>query len=172
MLELVADRKKIAKAFPNLVEYEARRAFQHIYEPAPLPEAGTVIEAASVRKGFFGLKRTRVARGFQRSSADVAERLRRLRIGMPRVLNMYSTAPYFRTYFEALGIPKQNIVFSEQTSEEMWVEGGKYGSIDPCFPSKVSQAHIHNLLFHQHQPDKGRPLHYIFFPCSRTCRAS
>jgi hypothetical protein len=40
MLELVADRKKIAKAFPNLVEYEARRAFQHIFEPAPLPRGG------------------------------------------------------------------------------------------------------------------------------------
>ena len=164
MLELVAERKKIAKAFPNLVEYEARRAFQHIFEPAPLPEAGTVIEAATVRKGFFGLKRTVVTRGFQRSGTDVADRIRRVRIGMPRVLNMYSTAPYFRTYFEALGIPKQNIVFSDQTSEELWVEGGKYGSIDPCFPSKVSQAHIHNLLFHQHQPEKGRPLHYIFFP--------
>ena len=68
---------------------------------------------------------------------------------MPRVLNMYSTAPFFRTYFEALGIPKKNVVFSEPTSEEMWVEGGKYGSIDPCFPSKVVQAHVHNLFFRQ-----------------------
>jgi predicted nucleotide-binding protein (sugar kinase/HSP70/actin superfamily) len=44
----------------------------------------------------------------------------------------------------------------------MWVEGGKYGSIDPCYPSKVAQAHIHNLLFHQHTAKK--PLKYIFFP--------
>jgi predicted nucleotide-binding protein (sugar kinase/HSP70/actin superfamily) len=44
----------------------------------------------------------------------------------------------------------------------MWVEGGKYGSIDPCFPSKVCQAHIHNLLFSQHTEKK--PLKYIFFP--------
>jgi activator of 2-hydroxyglutaryl-CoA dehydratase/predicted nucleotide-binding protein (sugar kinase/HSP70/actin superfamily) len=164
MLELVADRKRIAKAYPNLVEYEARRAFQHIYEPAPLPDASTTIAAAAIRKGFLGIKRTQVMRNFQRSGAETQEALRRIRIGMPRVLNMYSTAPYFRTYFEALGVPKQNIVFSEQTSEEMWVEGGKYGSIDPCFPSKVSQAHIHNLLFHQHQPDKGKALDYIFFP--------
>jgi predicted nucleotide-binding protein (sugar kinase/HSP70/actin superfamily) len=40
---------------------------------------------------------------------------------------------------------------------------GKYGSIDPCYPSKVAQAHIHNLLFHQHSEKK--PLNYIFFPC-------
>ena len=59
-----------------------------------------------------------------------------MRIGIPRVLNLYSTAPFFRTYFEALGIPKQNVVFSDETTEEMWVEGGKYGSIDPCYPRR------------------------------------
>ena len=44
----------------------------------------------------------------------------------------------------------------------MWVAGGKYGSIDPCYPSKVAQAHIHHLLFEQHTEKK--PLKYIFFP--------
>ncbi|MNW54557.1 hypothetical protein D3C74_321650 [compost metagenome] len=44
----------------------------------------------------------------------------------------------------------------------MWQEGGKYGSIDPCYPSKVAQAHVHNLLFKHH--DK-KPLDFIFFPC-------
>ena len=65
---------------------------------------------------------------------------------------------------EALGLGRSNIVFSDATNEEMWVEGGKYGSIDPCFPSKVAQAHVHNLLFHKHEPDRKRPLNYIFFP--------
>jgi predicted nucleotide-binding protein (sugar kinase/HSP70/actin superfamily) len=45
----------------------------------------------------------------------------------------------------------------------MWVEGGKYGSIDPCYPSKVAQAHLHNLIFHHHSDEKK--LNYIFFPC-------
>src|SRR4029453_2291411 len=35
-------------------------------------------------------------------------------------------------------------------------------SVDPCYPSKVGQAHIHNLLFHHHSEDK--PLAYIFNP--------
>ena len=87
-----------------------------------------------------------------------------MRIGIPRVLNMYLTAPWFRTYFEAIGIQKQNVVFSDATTEEMWVEGGKYGSIDPCYPSKVAQAHVHNLLFHHHAPAEKKPLKYIFFP--------
>ena len=42
------------------------------------------------------------------------------------------------------------------------MEGGKYGSIDPCYPSKVGQAHIHNLLFHHHTEE--RKLNLIFFP--------
>jgi len=61
-------------------------------------------------------------------------------------------------------MPKTNVVFSEATTEAIWAEGGKYGSIDPCYPSKVVQAHIHQLLFHDHQPERGRPLKYIFFP--------
>jgi predicted nucleotide-binding protein (sugar kinase/HSP70/actin superfamily) len=56
----------------------------------------------------------------------------------------------------------RNIVFSDNTSEEMWQEGGKYGSIDPCYPSKVAQAHVHNLLFKHHEK---APLDYIVFPC-------
>jgi activator of 2-hydroxyglutaryl-CoA dehydratase/predicted nucleotide-binding protein (sugar kinase/HSP70/actin superfamily) len=162
MLALVADRKKTAKQFPNLVDYEAKLAFRHFYKPQPQPAAGTPVKDVVVKKGFFGIKRTEVTRPFARSGKDAEELRRRTRIGMPRVLNMYSTAPYFRTYFEALGIPKQNVVFSDETTEEMWVEGGKYGSVDPCYPSKVCQAHIHNLLFHQHTEKK--PLKYIFFP--------
>ena len=164
MLELVSERKQIAKAFPNLIDYESRRAFQHLYDYEPLPDPGTVVESSELRRGFLGIRRVAVTRTFQRSGREVQEKLRRTRVGIPRALNMYSTAPYIRHYFEALGIPKQNIIFSDHMSEELWAEGGKYGSIDPCFPSKSVQAHIHNLLFHHHQPEKGKPLNYIFFP--------
>ncbi|MCL2778415.1 MAG: acyl-CoA dehydratase activase-related protein [Polyangiaceae bacterium] len=162
MLALVAERKETAQKYPNMVDYEARRAFAHFYTPVPQPEAGSPISDIEVRKGIFGQRRVAITRPFKRSPKDAAEMRRRTRIGIPRVLNLYSTAPFFRTYFEALGIPKQNIVFSDETTEEMWAEGGKYGSIDPCYPSKVVQAHLHNLLFHKHTHKK--PLAYIFFP--------
>ena len=162
MLALVSDRKKVAKQYPNLVDYEAKLAFRHFYDSAPMPEDGSPMKDVQVKRGFLGIKRVETTRPFKRSSKEVRDKLRRTRIGMPRAMNMYSTAPYFRTYFEALGIPKQNVVFSDETTEEIWVEGGKYGSIDPCYPSKVCQAHIHNLLFHQHSEKK--PLKYIFFP--------
>jgi activator of 2-hydroxyglutaryl-CoA dehydratase/predicted nucleotide-binding protein (sugar kinase/HSP70/actin superfamily) len=162
MLDLVAERKKIAQQYPNMVDYEAKRAYMHFYDAAPMPEEGSPIKDIEVRKGLLGQRRVPITRPFRRSPKEAQEKRRRTRIGIPRVLNLYSTAPFFRTYFEALGIPKQNVVFSEETTEEMWVEGGKYGSIDPCYPSKVAQAHIHNLLFHAHTPKK--PLKYIFFP--------
>ena len=82
------------------------------------------------------------------------------------MLNLYSTgARSSGPTSRRSACRKQNVVFSDATDEEMWVEGGKYGSIDPCFPSKVMQAHIHNLLFHDHTDEKKRPLNYIFFPC-------
>jgi activator of 2-hydroxyglutaryl-CoA dehydratase/predicted nucleotide-binding protein (sugar kinase/HSP70/actin superfamily) len=162
MLEIVAEKKKIAAQYPNMLTYEGKRAFTRFYEPEPLPKAGTPIRDVEVIPGVLKIERRQITRPFERS--DAAERLRRVRIGMPRVLNFYSTAPFFRAYFETLGVPKQGIVFSDVTDETMWAEGGRYGSVDPCFPSKVCQAHIHNLLFHKHQPDKGRGLDYIYFP--------
>jgi predicted nucleotide-binding protein (sugar kinase/HSP70/actin superfamily) len=164
MLELMAERKKIAAAFPNLVDYESKQAFVHFYKPEPLPAPGSLMEDVKVTKGLFRIKREKITRPFLRSSEEAQKRRKSMRIGMPRVLNMYSTAPFFRTYFEALGIGRSNVVFSDHTSEELFVEGAKYGSIDPCFPSKVVQAHIHNLLFHKHEPERNRQLNFIFFP--------
>ena len=161
---LTQRRKALTKQYPNLVDYEAEQLFRHFHDAAPLPAAGTPIRDVAVTKTWTGkIKRTPRARTFQRSSAEAARRRARLRIGIPRVLSAWSVAPFLRSYFEALGLPKQNVVFSDYTSEAMWVEGGKYGSVDPCYPAKVAQAHVHNLLFHQHSEQK--PLDYIFFPC-------
>jgi activator of 2-hydroxyglutaryl-CoA dehydratase/predicted nucleotide-binding protein (sugar kinase/HSP70/actin superfamily) len=162
MLALVEERKQLARQYPNCVDYEALHAFRSFYRHAPMPDERTLVDDVEVKRGIFGIRRVATKRPFRASSAATREKLRRTRIGMPRVLNMYSTAPFFRTYFEALGVPKQNVIFSEPTSEEMWVEGGKYGSVDPCFPSKVVQAHVHDLLFNHHKADK--PLNYVFFP--------
>jgi predicted CoA-substrate-specific enzyme activase len=164
MLSLVEDRKKTAQQFPNLVDYESKKAFMHFYDSAPMPADGSPVKTIEVKKGIFGVRRQEVTRPFRRSSKEAWAARKRVRIGIPRVLNVYSTAPWFRTYFETLGIAKHCVIFSDATTEEMWVEGGKYGSIDPCYPSKVAQAHIHHLLFHTHAPEEKKPLKYIFFP--------
>ncbi len=160
MLEIVKLRKQTAAEFPNMLNYEARLAFQHFYEPEPLPASGTMIDDIEVREGLLRIDRRKIRRPFERSHRDLS----RVRVGMPRILGMYSEAPFFRTYFEALGMPKQNVVFSDVTDEPMWLEGSRYGSVDPCFPAKAAQAHIHNLLFHKHDPAKGRALNFIYYP--------
>lgn len=162
MLALTADRKKLKKQFPNMVDYESKLLFRHFYDQAPVPEHGAKKLDVEVRRTITGVRRVQVERPFQRSSPESWERRRRLRVGIPRILNIWSTAPFWRTYFETIGIPKQNVVFSDETTEENWVEGGKYGSVDPCYPSKVGQAHVHNLLFHHHKDE--RPLNFIFNP--------
>lgn len=165
MLALTKKRNQLKKKYPNLVEYEARQLFRHFYEPAPLPNEDELIEDVEVKKGLLGLrmKRKNITRTFERSSQEAIEHRKKLRIGIPKVLSIWSTAPFWRTYFETLGIDRYNIVFSDDTSEELWQEGGKYGSVDPCYPSKVAQAHVHNLLFKHHK--EKRPLHAIIFPC-------
>ncbi|MCH2111158.1 MAG: acyl-CoA dehydratase activase-related protein, partial [Polyangiaceae bacterium] len=164
MVALMAERKKTAAAFPNLVSYEAEQAFKHFYKPEPQPEEGSEFEDVVVEETMFRVKKRTIKRKFRRSSAEAAKRRKSIRIGMPRVLNMYSTAPFFRAYFEALGLGRKNIIFSDETTEELFTEGARYGSIDPCFPSKVVQSHVHNLLFHKHIPERQRPLNFIFFP--------
>ena len=70
---------------------------------------------------------------------------------------MYSVAPFFIAYLEALGVHPKNIIFSDFTDEEMFKEGSKRGAIDQCFPSKATLAHIHNLVYE-------KDVNVIFFP--------
>jgi activator of 2-hydroxyglutaryl-CoA dehydratase/predicted nucleotide-binding protein (sugar kinase/HSP70/actin superfamily) len=156
-------RKERMKEFPNLVDHEARLCFKSFYKPEPLPDHGTEIDDVQIKRTLLGgVRRLPIVRPFARSSAEAVKARLKTRIGIPKSLNLWSTAPLWRTYFETLGIQKRNVVFSDDTSEELWQAGGKYGSIDPCYPGKVCQAHIHNLLFDHHEKS---PLDYIFFPC-------
>jgi predicted nucleotide-binding protein (sugar kinase/HSP70/actin superfamily) len=84
-----------------------------------------------------------------------------LRIGIPRVCNQYLYGPFFSAYLESLGVAGWNIVWSDVTSEKLYREGGTRGAIDPCYPSKVAVAHVHNLIFTHHAQ---RPLQAIFLP--------
>ena len=88
-----------------------------------------------------------------------------LRIGMPRVLNMYLYAPLFSGYLESLGLEPENLVYSEFTGQDMYRAGAGRGAIDPCFPSKIGIPHVYNLIFQKHQK---KPLDAIFFPMIDT----
>ncbi|GGG37215.1 hypothetical protein GCM10010964_26310 [Caldovatus sediminis] len=74
----------------------------------------------------------------------------RLRIGIPRTLNIWSTHQFWIGLFEALGIEARSIVFSSDTSEEQGREFGRgRGTVDCCYPVKCMSGHYGELIFGQ-----------------------
>lgn len=145
MKAIQAELDAAREANPNMLEYAGQQIWKHRSEVKPeLPPAWNV------------------------RRRKILERREKVRIGIPRVLAMYAYAPFLNGYFEALGILPGNIVYSDFTSEEMFRVGSKRGSIDPCYPSKLALAHVHNLLFEKH---KRHPLQYIFFPMFDVLRS-
>ena len=151
LVEDVADMREIKKGLdamkkdnPNMAEVAAKAAFKSYAPPVVTdPPAKFLLTAA------------------QKKRAELIERRKTVRIGIPRILNMYSIGPIFSAYFEALGIPAENLIYSDYTNEQLYKDGAKRGAIDPCFPSKVGIPHVHNLLYVAH---KKKPLDIIFCP--------
>jgi predicted CoA-substrate-specific enzyme activase len=110
---------------------------------------------------FKGAKLLQEKSAEKQRRIELIERRKTLRIGIPRVLNQYSQNPFFSAYFESLGVPAKNLIYSDFTSEELYKEGAKRGAIDPCFPSKVGIAHMHNLIEVKH---KRKALDLIVYP--------
>jgi len=144
MRQIKGNLDKIKAANPNFVEIAARAVFR-------VPDVPDVSDPAPKFQFTAAQKRR----------AELLKKRGSLRIGMPRVLNMYSMTPVFTAYFASLGVRAENMIFSDYTTEEMYKEGGKRGSIDPCFPSKLGIPHVHNLLYTHHVK---KPLDIIFFP--------
>jgi predicted CoA-substrate-specific enzyme activase len=84
-----------------------------------------------------------------------------LRVGIPRVLNIYTYAPLFNAYLESLGVEPENIIYSDYTSPELYRAGASRGAIDPCFPAKIGISHVYNLIQEKH---RKKPLNILFFP--------
>ncbi len=111
--------------------------------------------------GARNLLRIEAARLFTTAScAPVSEAGRDLRIAMPRVLALYRSAPFFLHYFAAIGVARDRIVIGEATSEALWKRAAGRGSVDACFPVKVVQAHVADLLRRRAE----RPFDVLFFP--------
>jgi predicted CoA-substrate-specific enzyme activase len=131
-------------ANPNLVELAAREVWRSSYPENvadPIP--------------------TRAWSPATRHRIGLMKRRKHLRIGIPRVLNLYAYAPLFSSYLESLGVRPERVVYSDFTTVDMYRAGSSRGSIDPCFPSKIALAHVHNLVFKKHA---HKPLDAIFFP--------
>jgi predicted nucleotide-binding protein (sugar kinase/HSP70/actin superfamily) len=84
------------------------------------------------------------------SSAPAPKDRSKLRVGIPKVLNIWTTHQFWVGYLKALGIASENIVFSSDTSEEQAREFGKgRGTVDCCYPVKAMSGHYGELIFGQ-----------------------
>src|SRR5499427_3077248 len=88
----------------------------------------------------------------RKRSANPASSRARLRIGIPRVLNLWSTHQFWCGLFGALGVESRNLVFSSDTSEEQGRQFGKgRGTVDCCYPVKCIAGHYGELVFGQRE---------------------
>ena len=147
MKDIKADIDEIKAANPNFVDIAARDVFRQ-------RDVEIVSDAMPSTKGLFISKaiKERASRMTQRSD---------FRVGIPRLLNTYTYAPFFNAYFVSLGLKSENIVYSDYTTPELYRAGASRGAIDPCYPSKIGIAHVYNLLAVKHTK---KPLNAIWFP--------
>ena len=147
MKEIKAGLDSIRALHPNFVDHASKEVFRATNAKSvadPLPT-----------KGWAGWRKA------DKERRALMENRSKLRIGIPRVLNVYTYAPLFNAYFESLGVQPENIIYSDYTSSELYRAGASRGAIDPCFPAKIGISHVYNLIQEKH---RKKPLNAIFFP--------
>ncbi len=146
MKDIKAGLDKIRDQHPNFVDYASKEVFRPTNAKSvadPIPSTSWLTSKAV---------KERIA---------LMQNRKKVRIGIPRVLNIYTYAPLFNGYFESLGIQPENIIYSDYTSSELYRAGASRGAIDPCFPAKIGISHVYNLIQEKH---RKKPLDSIFFP--------
>jgi predicted CoA-substrate-specific enzyme activase len=144
MKDIKAGLDKLRDQHPNFVDYASKEVFRPT-------NAKSVADPVPTRAWTKSAKE-RIA---------LMQKRKKIRIGIPRVLNIYTYAPLFNAYFESLGLQPENIIYSDYTSQELYRAGASRGAIDPCFPAKIGISHVYNLIQEKH---RKKPLDAIFFP--------
>jgi activator of 2-hydroxyglutaryl-CoA dehydratase/predicted nucleotide-binding protein (sugar kinase/HSP70/actin superfamily) len=144
MKDIKAGLDKIKDANPSFVDIASREVFR----PTNAKSVADSIPARAWSKAA----KERIA---------LMQNRKNIRIGVPRVLNIYTYAPLFNAYLESLGVQPENIVYSDYTSPELYRAGASRGAIDPCFPAKIGISHVYNLIQVKHSK---KPLNVVFFP--------
>ena len=147
MKEIKAGLDSIRAQHPNFVDFASKEVFRPV-------NANSVADPPP-QKGWAGWRKG------DKERRALMENRKQLRIGIPRVLNIYTYAPLFNGYFESLGVQPENIIYSDYTTSELYRAGASRGAIDPCFPAKIGISHVYNLIQEKH---RKKPLDAIFFP--------
>jgi predicted CoA-substrate-specific enzyme activase len=144
MKDIKAGLDQIRDKHPNFVDFASKEVFR----PTNAKSVADPIPARAWTKDA-------------KQRVTLMQNRSKVRIGIPRVLNIYTYAPLFNGYFESLGVQPENIIYSDYTSSELYRAGASRGAIDPCFPAKIGISHVYNLIQEKHHK---KPLDVIFFP--------
>jgi predicted nucleotide-binding protein (sugar kinase/HSP70/actin superfamily) len=109
--------------------------------------------ANAVKKGFnaFDLKNEIL---FNRTPTTPCHPCAKMKLAIPRILNMYENFPFWKTLFEECGF---EVILSPESSVSLYQRGvGSVMSDNVCFPAKVAHGHILALI--DMKPDR------IFYP--------
>jgi predicted CoA-substrate-specific enzyme activase len=145
MKDIKAGIDEIKGKYPNFVDFAAHEVFRPVNAKSvadPLPKTSFWNKTGAER-------------------IPLMEKRKKLRVGIPRVLNIYTYAPLFNGYLESLGVQPENIIYSDYTSSDLYRAGASRGAIDPCFPAKIGISHVYDLIQQKH---RKKPLDVIFFP--------
>ena len=115
-----------------------RKAFAQFSPPAKKKN----LRGFSSREGEFIFKNYALPKKSSRKS-----------VGMPRALFTFGMYPMFRVFFEELGF---DLILSNPTSEETLRKGQAYALEETCYPVKLINGHVAELV--------ERGVDYIFFP--------
>ena len=170
MLALVAERKKIAQQFPNM-----RRLRGEAGVPALLrrrrrmPEDGAPIKDVEVKKGIFGIRRVEITRPFKRSTRGVRGE------APPRCASASRACSTSTRRRRSSGRTSRRSASRSRTSSSATRRPKRCGSraastarSTRASRRKVAQAHVHNLLFHQHTGEEAAQLHLLPDPHARA----
>jgi len=145
MKDIKAGLDQIRDAHPNFVDMASKEVFRPV-------NVKSVADPIPTVKFWNKVAKERI---------PLMENRKKLRVGIPRVLNIYTYAPLFNAYLQSLGVQPENIIYSDYTSPELYRAGASRGAIDPCFPAKIGISHVYNLIQEKH---RKKPLNVIFFP--------
>ena len=145
MKDIKAGIDEIKDKYPNFVDFAAHEVFRPV-------NAKSVADPIPVTTFWKKTGKERI---------PLMEGRKKIRVGIPRVLNIYTYAPLFNGYLESLGVQPENIIYSDYTSSDLYRAGASRGAIDPCFPAKIGISHVYNLIQEKH---RKKPLECDFLP--------
>jgi len=114
-------------------------------------ENGNVFYSGNKCEKIFSNKGTKSQKGFNFSTFKenllfnrISSKNSYLKIGIPRVLNLYENYPFWHTLFSEMNI---EVVLSDNSTMDIYKKGlGTVMSDNICFPAKLVHGHIFNLI--------------------------